>query len=264
MMKVLVFAAFLAFSATGCIGTTGGDLVTFEAAAAGPADAIAGQPLAFSTPTYRVRLDRAKLHIGALYLGESIPVSGVQATSCILPGTYVAEITQGLDVDLLSPVPQRFPVHGQALSSSSRVGEVWLNHGDVDQVASPLPVFLAEGTAERGGAVFPFVASISIGANRAVPSPDPARPGANHICKERIVSPIPAELLPSSEGAMLLRIDPRILFQGIDFAALTQVSEDPPLFRFDDAPTGPPSIRLYQTLRSARSDLYRFEWTEGL
>lgn len=247
-----------------CIGSTGSDLVTFDAAAAGPADAIAGQPLTFSTPTYQVRLDRASLHVGAVYLDESIPVSGVQATSCILPGTYVAEVTQGLDVDLLSPDPQLFPVRGEGFATHSRVGEVWLTHGDVDEVTSALPVFTAEGIAERGGELFPFAASISIGANRALPSSDPARPGANPICKERIVSPIPAELLPSSRGTLLLRVDPRILFQAIDFAALTKVEGDPLLFRFEDAPSGPPSIRLYQTLRSARSDLYQFEWAAAL
>lgn len=247
-----------------CIGSTGSDLVTFDAAAAGPADAIAGQPLTFSTPTYQVRLDRASLHVGAVYLDQSIPVSGVQATSCILPGTYVAEVTQGLDVDLLSPQPQLFPVRGAGFATHSRVGEVWLTHGDVDEVTSALPVFTAEGIAERGGELFPFVASISIGANRALPSSDPARPGANPICKERIVSPIPAELLPSSSGTLLLRVDPRILFQAIDFAALTKVEGDPLLFRFEDAPSGPPSIRLYQTLRSARSDLYQFEWAAAL
>jgi hypothetical protein len=263
MMKVLVIVALLALTSA-CIGTTGGDLVTFEAAAAGPADAVAGQPLAFSTPMYQVRLDRAELHVGAVYLDESIPVSGVQATSCILPGTYVAEVTQGLDVDLLSPAPQPFPVRGEGFSTRSRVGEVWLTHGAVDEMTSSLPVFRAEGTAERGGELFPFVASISIGENRALPSSDPARPGANPICKERIVSPIPAEVLPSSQGALLLRVDPRILFQAIDFAALTKVTDDPPLFRFEDAPNGPPSIRLYQTLRSARSDLYQFEWIAGL
>ena len=262
-MKRLALTALLALPSA-CIGTTGGDLVTFEAAAAGPADAIAGRPLAFSTATYQVRLDRAALHVGALYLDESIPVSGVQATSCILPGTYVAEVTQGLDVDLLSPVPQLFPVRGEGFSTRSRVGEVWLTHGDVDEVTSALPVFSAEGIATRGGEQFPFVASISIGENRAIPSSDPARPGANPICKERIVSPIPAELVPSSQGALLLRIDPRILFQAIDFAALTKVADDPPLFQFEDAPSGPPSIRLYQTLRSARSDLYRFEWPPTL
>jgi hypothetical protein len=261
MMKFLGMALLLALPC-GCMGSTGSDLVNFEAAAAGPADAIAGQPLAFSTSDYQVRLDRASLHVGAVYLDESIPVSGAQATSCILPGTYVAEVTQGLDVDLLSSERQLFPVHGEGFATRSRVGEVWLTHGDVDEVTSTLPVFSAEGTAERGGEVFPFVASISIGANRAVPSSDPARPGANPICKERIVSPIPAELVPASSGTLVLRVDPRILFQAIDFAALTKVEGDPPLFRFEDAPNGPPSIRLYQTLRSARSDLYQFEWAK--
>ena len=30
--------------------------------------------------------------IGALYLGQSLPVSGAQNTSYVLPGTYVAQV----------------------------------------------------------------------------------------------------------------------------------------------------------------------------
>src|ERR1019366_392978 len=100
-------ASLIACACAACVGTTGGQLVTFPAAAAGPADAIAGEPLRFTTDRgWTVVLSTATLHVGALYLDQSMPVSGSQGTNCVLPGTYVGQVTAGLDVNLLSPAPQ--------------------------------------------------------------------------------------------------------------------------------------------------------------
>jgi hypothetical protein len=101
-----------------CVGSTGGDVIDFPAAAAGPKDAD-GAPLEFQTDRgWHVVLTKAKLHVGAIYLSSSQPVSGAQVTACVLPGAYVAEITSGLDVDLLSPAPQRFPTRSSVRSGS--------------------------------------------------------------------------------------------------------------------------------------------------
>ena len=103
--------------------------MTFHAAAAGPPDAVEGQPLVFSTPLpfgYQVTLTRALLHIGAIYLNQAVPISGGQATSCILPGIYVGQATSSLDVDTLSPTPQPFPSDGVGTSTEALTGEVWL------------------------------------------------------------------------------------------------------------------------------------------
>src|SRR3954463_15637776 len=116
---------FTALGASSCVGTTGGDLFTFTAAAAGPADADPGRPFTFTTGRgYQVTLTRAKVHLGAVYLNRAQPVSGAQATSCILPGIYVAEVTQGVDVDALSPAPQAFPGEGEAIGDHAVAGEV--------------------------------------------------------------------------------------------------------------------------------------------
>lgn len=247
---------------SGCVGSTGGDLFTFSASAAGPADAIAGQPLEFTTGRgYHVALTKAKIHVGALYLNRALPVSGSQTTECILPGIYVAEVTQGLSVDALSPEPAPFPASGDAIAERALAGEVWLSGGDVNSLTDTTVILEAAGTAEKEGEVYPFEASITIAQNRQPPSSDPSQPGAHPICKERIVSPIPVDLTPRAGGALLLRIDPRGWFVNVDFAGLDQASDDPPLFRFRDESSGQPNLSLYDGIR-ARHGVYTFTWTE--
>jgi hypothetical protein len=263
-MRLRALFALGAAGLAGCGGTTGSDLVTFGAAAAGPEDATEGQPLEFMAGSYHVVLTTATLHVGALYLDQSVPVSGAQATGCILPGVYVAQVTHGLDVNLLSGSPQTFPRRGEGIGSPALVGEVWLVHGDINEVDDPTPLFAVEGSADRDGQTYPFSGKIRLGNNRLMQGTDAAQPGAHPICKERIVSPIPVTLTPRGTGGLLLRVDPRILFENVDFSALAKTSEAPPRYEFNDISSGSPSIRLYQALHSARADLYRFEWVDGL
>lgn len=249
--SLVLLAIALGWLEMGCIGTTGGDLFTFDAAASGPEDAVEGEPLAFTTGRgFAVTLDRAKVHIGAVYLNRAMPVSGAQATSCVLPGIYVAEVTRGLDVDALSPAPQAFPVEGEAVEDRALAGEVWLGGGDVDALSDPTVVLDVAGTAEKGGVAYPFEGALTIGENRAVPTSDPAQPGANPICKERIVSPIPVNATPRAGATLRVRVDPRPMFANVDFAALDRVSTDPPLYRFLDATEGQPNVNLYQALKA--------------
>jgi hypothetical protein len=245
-----------------CVGTTGSDLVTFDAAAAGPADAVAGQPYSFTSGRgFRVMLTRATLHVGAVYLNRARPVSGAQETSCILPGIYVGEVTSGLDVDVLSPEPQPFPAPGEGTQTRAIVGEVWLSHGDVDAPPDVEPVLRVEGTAEKDSAAYPFEGTLTIGENRAVPASDPSLPSQHPICKERIVSPIDVSLTPRNGGSLLLRVDPRGWFANVDFAALRQVEGAPPRYAFDDATTAGPDAALYRGLQS-RSGVYQLLWSD--
>ena len=258
----LVTAGLLAAGllAAGCGGSTGGDIVFFAAAASGPTDAIAGQPLVFTTGRgFHVVLTQAILHVGAVYLNQSLPVSGAQATSCILPGTYVAEVRAGLDVDLLSPRRQPFPGLGEGTTTPAQAGEVWLTGGDVDASDDPTPILSIAGNADRAGKSYPFTGALSIGRNRAAASTDVAQPGANPLCKQRIVSPIPTATTPRTTGELTLRVDPRALFVNVDFSALAPLSVDPPRFGFVDAAADQPSISLYQALRSTAP--YQFEWS---
>jgi hypothetical protein len=259
-MNARVSLALLGLAATGCVGSTGGDLVNFTAAAAGPPDARDGQPLDFvSGRGFHVQLTRAILHVGAIYLNQSLPVSGAQAGSCILPGTYVAQVRAGLDVDMLSPDLQPFAEAGEGTTTAAQAGEVWLTGTDVNAADDPTTILAIAGTADKDGRIFPFTGQVTIGKNRNAPSTDPSLPGANPICKQRIVSPIPTSVAPRPSGQLLLRLDPRALFVNVDFSALKQLTANPPAYAFVDASADQPSISLYQALRSTAA--YQFEWS---
>jgi hypothetical protein len=253
---VILRAAIAALALSACTGTTGEDLVTFAAAAAGPEDAAAGGgPLEFDIPTgFHVRLETAKLHVGALYLNQSVPISGAAETGCILPGIYVAEVVEGRDVDLLSSTPQPFPVDGHGTTVAAKAGEVWLTGGDVDAPVDDTPILVVSGTATGAdGVSVPFDGTLTIGKNRVVPSRNTAQPGANPICKQRIVTPIVVDLSVRQGGTLLLRADPRLLFSSVDFTNLGGSST------FDDQSRTQASRNLYQALHAAGT-VYRFEW----
>ena len=249
--------------AVACVGTTGGELVTFTAAAAGPAD-VSGHRLTFTSGRgFQVVLTRAILHVGALYLNESLPVSGAQSTDCILPGTYVAQETTGRDIDLLDATPQVFPDYGDATSTLARAGEVWLKgDGSVNDPADSTPILTIEGTATEGAESWFFFGELTIGASRLRAVTDASLPSAHPICKERIVSPIALPpITPTQGGTLMLRIDPRELFVNVDFSSLKQASTMPTRYRFADASTDQASASLYQALR-ASGNLYQFSWEQ--
>ena len=273
--RVVTLAALVAVASAcvGATGTTGGDVVDFPAAAAGPADAPTNGTFAFDTDRgWHVVLTKATMHVGAVYLSQTQPVSGAQVTSCVLPGTYVAQVTTGLDVDLLSASPQRFPAAGHGTTLDALVGQVWLaggaNDRDLDQLSDDTPVLVVAGTADRAGDVRPFSGTITIGANRQAQSTT-GLAGSSPICKQRIVSPIPTHLVVRHGGGLLLRIDPRLLFVNVDFAQLAKAA-DGSGYAFGDDPTASdytqPSINLYENLHAARAidPLYSFTWEASL
>lgn len=254
MSKRLQIATLLAgLSLSACTGTTGGDMIAFEAFAAGPADAVAGQPYSFTTSRdYAVTLARAKLHVGAVYLNRSRPSSVASDTSCQLPGIYVAEVTEGMDVDLLNPSLQPFPEQGFATTDHASTAEVWLFGGDdINDPGDGTVILDVAGTAEREGQSYPFEGTITIAQNREIPAPSDALPGANPICKQRIVSPIPVDLTAAEGDKLVLRVDPRGLFANAQISLLEKASEDPPLYRFRDDGDDAPSRALYSGLRAA-------------
>jgi hypothetical protein len=250
--------AALALFGVACGGTTGGQLLSFSAAAAGPADAAPGQPFDFTTDRgWHVVLKQATLHVGALYLDQSEPVSGSQGTNCILPGTYVAQVTSGLDVNLLSPVPAVFPAQGQGTTiPPARVGQVWLTGGDINATTDPTPILILAGTADEGGTVIAFEGTITISAQAATG----AAAGQDPVCKQRIVS-VPADVSVQSTGGLLLRVDPRLLFVNVDFSQLPKSGDT---FDFSSDPSSDQaSLNLYNNLRSAGA-LYTFSWSADL
>lgn len=268
-MRTILLAAIGLAASSGCVGTTGGDVVDFPAAASGPVDADALRSTGFVTDRgWHVVLTKATLHVGAMYLTQSRPVSGAQVTDCVLPGTYVAQVTTGRDVDLLSPLPQRFPTLGHGTTLEALVGQIWLasdaDH-DLDDPSDTTPILVVEGAADRAGDVRPFSGTITIADNRV--SQGGSAAGSNTFCKQRIVSPIPASVAVQRSGGLLLRVDPRQLFVNVDFAALGTFSDDPS--QID--PNSPdyysqPSANLYQNLHAIRtiSPLYSFTWDPEL
>jgi hypothetical protein len=243
-----------------CVGTTGGEVIEFEAAATGASDAQAGAPYEFTTDRgWKVSLAKASLHVGAVYFNRSMPISGVQNTSCILPDTYVGQITSGLDVDLLSPERQPFALKGEGVTAPAAVvAQVWLSGDRIDSVDDETPILEVQGIAEKDGDAKSFRGTITIGANRLQNSVDSTAAGAAPICKQRIVSPIPVFLALQKSGTLLLRLEPRFLFVNVDFAALPSQGD---AFGFTDdvAQKDQPSVNLYNNLRAA-SRLYTFEW----
>ena len=249
---------FLLLALGGCVESTGGDIITFHAAAAGPVDATS--PMSFRSDSgFEVVLTHARLRIGAVYLNESAPISVAQETSCFLPGLYVAEVTASLDVDLLSPVPVVFPGLGRGNTHRAVTGEVWLSGGDVNASNDNTVILDIAGTATKDGVAWPFDGVVTIGGNRAVTVKDPALPGSNPICKQRIVSPIPTDITLADGGTLTLRINPRAFFGNVDFSQLAQVQSAPPLYRFSDETDGQPNVNLYKGLR-ARLGVYTFAW----
>lgn len=259
MRRLLCLAACCALAA--CSGTTGGERTSFSAAAVGIAAADGGG-LSFGTSAgYDVTLTRARIHIGAIYLNQSVPSSGSQATSCILPGIYVAQVSGPLEVDALSSDPQPFPNPGEGVGLHATAAELWLNGGDIDASDDPTVVLDAAGTATKDAHDYPFEAKLTIGPNRTIPSTDPSLPGANPICKQRIVTPIAVDLTPDDAGTLQLHVDPRAWFAQVDFSTLHMAEADPPLYRFADAATEAADISLYDALH-ARSGVYTIEWDE--
>jgi hypothetical protein len=242
---------------TACVGTTGGDLVTFHAYASGVAGVDWTKPFT-SGRGYQVVLTRAKLHVGAVYLNRTVPISGKNPSSCIIGGdpqdTYVAEVVKGLDVDVLSSTPQPFPIAGDGTERRAVTGEVWLTGGDIDAKDDSTVVLDVAGTATKGTDVYPFEARFTIGQNRALAVTDATRPGANPICKQRIATPIEIDVTPRDGGTLTLQVDPRGWFANVDFAQVPKVSDAPALYRFVDSSalsTDAASRNLFNALRSS-------------
>jgi len=252
---------------SGCVGEAGGDTYTFPVAAAGPENATPGLVCPASAG-WTVTLSQASLHVAAIYLNQSVPVSGGQATSCVQPGTYVAEQTSARDVDLLSAAPQLFPSPGRGLAPpAAQVGEVWLSRGAIDAVPSsspPEPILVVAGTATAtgGGASLPFSAQVTLESNYQTSN---QLAGGDPICKKRIVSLIPAMVTLASQGGLLLRIDPCRFFLGVDFSRVP-VDATSGVATFSDDPTASSyalsGAYLYGNLHS--SSPYSFSWSPTL
>jgi len=83
-------------------------------------------------------------------------------------------------------------------------------------------------------------------------------PSANPICHQRIVTPILVDLTPTDGGTLVLRIDPRHMFNGVDFSKATKVSDAPLAYQIPDTSAGPGGA-LFKGM-TANSGVYSFTW----
>ena len=130
-ITAFVFFVIVGVLVSACNGTTGDQLITFQAYAAGAKGA--GEP--FSSNGYTIQLTYAKMYVGALYVNEAPAQNGstFDTPVCIDEGIYCAQVTNGLDVDLLSTTPQAFPEQGTGSADLGQSWQLYLVDGDVNQ-----------------------------------------------------------------------------------------------------------------------------------
>jgi hypothetical protein len=249
----------LSLCLVGCSDDTGSGLVSFSAYAAGPSTAVTGKSFEFNNRAgYHVRLNRARLTIGALYLNRAKPILGAQDTPCVLPGLYAAEVRSRVVIDALSPELVEFEGPGEGTANRALTGEIWLTGGAIDELNDNTKILEFAGTATKDELNFGFYGAITIGQNRALGSPDPATPGANPICKQRIISPVPTDITPSSSGRLELRVSPEIWFNNVDFSQLPDAVGQGEELEIPDHRENVASVNLFQGLHSVEA--YQFAW----
>lgn len=250
--------ALLALS--GCIQTTGGNAVSFQAYASGDPDIVSGGALHFTTPVgYEVTLTRAQLTVGAMYFNQQNPLNYTLEQSCIQEGIYTGEIRGLMTVDALSAVPQPFPVLGVGTDMPTRSAELWLTGGDLLAERDLTTLLDVAGEATRGADSFPFVGKLTISENRVIPPRNPALPGSNPLCRQRIVSPISFDAQLHQDSVISLLVDARAWFSSVNFEALKVVNESPRMYQFtdDSSSSAQPDQSLYNAMRSTQGP-YRF------
>jgi hypothetical protein len=247
-----VRAALVALLFAGCVDTTGGAIVTFHAAAAGPADATGGPLEGDTSESYHLVVTTAKLHIGAAYLRITNPGSGAAAQPCIgASQDYAGEVLTSLDVDLLSSDPQPFAGDGEGTASLSAVGEIWLVGTTLDDTKDSTPVVQLAGTASKDGMSYPFTATVTITSqNRPRGTPSAAQPGLFPICNQKIVALIPTNFTPTEGGTLLVRVDPRLLLDLVQFADIPADPMHPGTFPIPDNNNDQQGASLFSNIHS--------------
>jgi hypothetical protein len=251
----------LVLGVIGCSEETGSSIVEFDAFAGGRLQNRAKKTYTFDSGAgYQVTLTRADLTIGAVYLNRARPVLGGQDTACYLPGLYAAEVRSSVAFDALSE--ELVPFEGTGIGTADRAltGEVWYTGGEIDALKDGTRILSFEGTATKGASSFGFYGAITISQNRAVPSTDPATPGANPLCKERIVTPISVDIKPRDGGRLELRVLPEVWFDQVDFAGLEGALGHGEVIEIPDSREDSTSSTLFQGLRS--NEAYQLEWKD--
>jgi hypothetical protein len=200
---------------------------------------------------FQVTLTRARIAVQALYLSSKFVATGTERDDgCYGTENVVGQVRGDLDLDLLNPNPQAFPVSGDALERPVLSASVWLGRGPINefsQESNQTVVFAAEGSASRDGTTTPFRLAFTIDLNRRRAPRSSALPGTNLICQLRIVDRVSADFIPTEQGKLTLRVDPRAWFRGVDFDDVAKLGGV-----FADEPSGP-SVRVFDNMRTANT-----------
>ena len=149
-----------------------------------------------------------------------------------------------------------------AMENPAAVGQAWLTgDGDVNDTTDSTPILTVAGTATavKGGARYPFSGSLVIDQSCFPAPPSTSQPGATPICLTRIVTPIFTSLALAQGGTLVLRVDPKALFNGVDFAGLPTFSGGPTKYGFMGcAGSDGPDVALFANLIGTAP--YQFEW----
>jgi hypothetical protein len=227
---VALLALVLAVLALSCNGTTGDDLLTFQAFASG----VPGAAEPFTAGNFTIQFTAVEMHIGALYFDESPPSTGFDTPLCIASGVYAAQVPGPVDVDLLSTAPQTFRVYGNGTADTALSWQVWLTDDTVGQdnidVANVTPIVRMEGVATNAaGQSFPFGAVVTINSNRSTGGAQVATPGNDPVCKLRVVQIGGLDLRFFPGGVLRVTVDPRKWFteqsNPIDFSRLPPITD---------------------------------------
>jgi hypothetical protein len=227
----------LGFAIASCNGTTGNQLITFSAYARGAPGASAP----FDSGGYSIQLTKAKMLLGAVYVDQAPIGNQAGGPVCIAPDLFAAQVPGPVEADLLSDQPQPFTVYGQGTLDTGLSWQIWLTDGDLNEVNRSHVVDL-QGVATRksDGLAVSFAAIVTINHNRLVTTVDPAQPGANPICKKRIIDIGGIDTTFFDGGTMTVTVDPRQWFQiALDFASLPAVTDDNCLLGDTDVPVDP-------------------------
>jgi hypothetical protein len=240
-VQVLPLLAFPALALlAGCADTTGGARVSFAATIEN--DALVDGEAAVWTDAdsgWTLRLDRATLAVGPVYLwsdepqldvngvGMRLPARGTGLLDLLVPvaraagsdqfraGFLRAEVTDQVELDLLADLD--LPLgEGRGLAGPVRSGEVWL-----EPLAGGETLSMA-GQAERAGEVVPFSVELTFD-DRWVDVDE----GDSPVILRRLRG-LELQGTLAEGGALRVHVDHRAALRGVDWASLPLERPDAP------------------------------------
>lgn len=187
----------------GCATSTGGALVELPARVSGT-----GQGR-FAVGAWEVRLERADIAVGPIYLWSDLPRSADEEAAGLIIGEVPHRvILDATTDDVLEPEP------GHARADEVRSAEIWLepvSGGDTVEVV---------GEAERDGETYPFAAAITW------ESPWVDEENGRNALLRRRVRGLPVEGQPGEDSVLSVVVDASAWFSEAGLDALPELTPD--------------------------------------